>query len=517
MSRWRTGLITWLLCQMLVAEAATPATAALLPSETTPAITNATLALRSLADWQAACARLPSNRALRSSLVPKELLPLPRFRELGDVVTAFINQCKTGPMGNTQLWVGNSLPSGAGFFNTDTAYFLNPRAPTTPLIQSFINDTHRLAAAPTLTFQPFAQKVEMPAGAEIYIHADLHGDIRSLLADMSWLTEHKYLQDFAIIRPQFYLVFCGDYSDRGRYGVEVLYTLLRLKLANPDRVFLARGNHEEVSIASRYGFLSEGRVKYDAEFDPKMVLRAYDFLPVVIYLGTAGNFIQVHHGGMEPGFDPRPLIDASGTNRFQFIGALNQLQFFATHPELFPPSDEASRQSYARYGRDFTPEDPLTPAVLGFMWNDFSIVAEEPGFTVDPGRAFVYGQHVTQYLLAQTQTKTSGVRAVFRGHQQSSVINPMMRRLIASRGIFRHWQPHDTIGRLGAGVRELEGFLERAEERTIPTGSVWTLNISPDSVYGESCGYRFDTFGIFKTAATFADWRLRVVNVDISF
>lgn len=513
MSRWRTGLIAWLLCQTLMAETA----AAALPAETTPATPHATSALRSLADWQAACARLPSNRALRSTLVPKELLPLPRFRELGDVVTAFVNQCKTGTMGYTNLWVGNILPSGAGFFNTDTAYFLHPRAPTTPLIQSFINDTHRLPAAPTIAFQPFAQKVELPAGAEIFIHADLHGDIRSLLADISWLTEHKYLQDFGIIRPQFYLMFCGDYSDRGRYGVEVLYTLLRLKLANPDRVFLVRGNHEEVSIASRYGFLSEGRVKYDAEFDPKKVLRAYDFLPVVIYVGTAGNFIQVHHGGMEPGFDPRALIDAPGTNRFQFIGVLNQLQFLATHQDLFPESDAASRQSYARYARDFLPKDPITPTVLGFMWNDFSIVAEEPGFTIDPGRAFVYGQYITQFLLAQTQTQSNGVRAVFRGHQHSSVINPMMRRLIASRGIFRHWQPHDTTGRLDAGVRELEGFLERAEERTIPIGSVWTLNISPDSAYGEACGYRFDTFGILKTAATFADWRLRVVNVDISF
>jgi len=334
---------------------------------------------------------------------------------------------------------------------------------------------------------------------------------------LSWLTEQGYLENFRIIRPRFYLVFCGDYTDRGRYGVEVLYTLLRLKLANPDQVFLARGNHEEVSIASRYGFLSEGRVKYAAEFDPKKVLRAYDFLPAVIYLGTAGNFLQLHHGGLEPGFDPRALLDAPGTNRFQFLGILKQREFLTAHPDWFPGADASSRQSFARYARDFRPEDPLTPTVLGFMWNDFSLFAEEPGFAVDPGRAFVYGQSATRYVLAQTQTKSNGVRAVFRGHQQSSAINPMMRRLIASRGIFRHWQPQDSMARMGAEVRELEGFLERGWERPIPDGSVWTLNISPDSVYGEACGFAFDTFGIVKTAEKFADWRLRVVNVDISF
>lgn len=514
MSRWQTGLIGWLLCRALAADLVAPA--ALAPAAN-PAKSGSSPALRSLADWQAACAKLPSNRVLRGSPLPAKLLPLPRFREFGDVVTAFVHQCKTGTMRDTNLWVGPVVPTANGFFNTDTAYFLHPAAPTTALIQSFINDHHRLTAPPTIEFQPFAQKVEVPPDSEIYIHADLHGDIRSLLADLSWLTEQNYLQDFRIVHPRFYLVFLGDYTDRGRYGVEVLYTLLRLKLANPDRVFLARGNHEEVSLASRYGFLSEGRLKYETNFDPKKVLRAYDFLPVVIYLGTAGNFVQLHHGGMEPGFDPRQLLDAPGTNRFQFLGALNQGQFLTKHPDWFPAGDGASRQAYARYARDFRPEDPINPTVLGFMWNDFSLVAEEPGFAIDPGRAFVYGQKTTQYLLAQTQTKSNGVRAVFRGHQQSSAINPMMRRLIASRGIFRHWQPQDSIARMRTDVRELEGILERAEERPIPAGSVWTLNISPDSVYGEACGYTFDAFGILKMRGTFADWRLRVVNVEISF
>lgn len=514
MSRWRTLFSCLLVCSPMAAEGAVPVQSAPAVSEVRTAESRMK---RSFADWRAACARLPSNRALRGNLVPATLLPLPRFGELGDVVTAFFDQCKGGPLGNTNLWVGDVLPSTDGFFNTDTAYFLHPRAPTSPLIQNFINDTHPPARPPTIRFEPFVQKVEVPEGAELFIHADLHGDIRSLLEDLSWLTEQNYLQDFRISRPNFYMVFCGDYTDRGRHGIEVLYTLLRLKLVNPDRVILARGNHEEISLASRYGFLSEGRVKYGAEFDPKKVLRAYDFLPVVVYLGTAGNFIQVNHGGMEPGFDPRPLLDSPGANRFQFIGTLSQRQFHATHPDWFSKSDDVSRQSYIRYARDFRPEDPINPTVLGFMWNDFSLVVEQPGFDVDPGRAFVYGQRTTQYLLAQTQTKTNGIRAVFRGHQQSSVINPMMRRLIASRGIHRHWQARDSITRLGAEIRELEGILEREAERPIPTGSVWTLNISPDSVYGESCGFSFDTFGIVKTARSFADWRLRVINLEIAF
>ena len=472
--------------------------------------------LRSFADWQAACARLPSNRSLRGNLVPNALLPLPKYREFGDVLATFFAQCRTGPMGDTNQWLGE-LPLRDEFYNTDTGYFLSPKAPTTALIQSLIQDGRKPASPAALRFQPFAQKLDLPEGAEVFLHADLHGDIRSLLADLTTLNQQGYLDGFQIRRPNFYLIFFGDFADRGQYGTEVLFTLFRLKMANPDHVFLGRGNHEEVSLAARYGFLSEGRVKYGAEFDAKQVLRAFDFLPVVIYFGTGGNYVESHHGGLEPGYDPRGLLDAPGTNRFQFLGPLNQKKFLADHPTWFAESDAGSRRAYAQYALDFRPEDPINPSVLGFMWNDFTLVAEEPGFANDPGRAFVYGQATTQYVLGQTRTKTSAVRAIFRGHQQSSAPNPMMRRLVASRGIFRHWQAADSVAKFNASVTELTGILEHEPERSIPPGSVWTLNISPDSVYGQANAYTYDTFGLLKTAAKFADWRLRVVNVDIAF
>ena len=64
-------------------------------------------------------------------------------------------------------------------------------------------------------------------------------------------------------------------------------------------------------------------------------------------------------------------------------------------------------------------------------------------------------------------------------------------------------------------MKELAKQLDTADERTIPSGSVWTFNVSPDSVYGEGCNYSFDAFGILKTAAAFTNWKLRVVNVPV--
>ncbi|MDB6034298.1 MAG: hypothetical protein JWM16_4636 [Verrucomicrobiales bacterium] len=452
---------------------------------------------RSFADWKAACDKLPSNRALKGRWPRKEMLPLQKFSEFEEVVTAFFAQCKTGALARSTNWVG-SPPRSDQFFNTDTAYFVaSPKSPNSPAIP----------------FQPYAQKVLLSPGSEIFFHADFHGDVRSLLVDLTWLNENGYLNGFNITKPSFSMIFLGDYTDRGAYGIEVLYTLLRLKLANPDRVTLARGNHEEVSLQSRYGFLEECRRKYGSEFNPQKVERAYDFLPVVIYVGSENDFIQCNHGGMEPGFSPQPLLESTSRLAFRFIGPLHQQRFTTEHPDWL--TGAASRKIASQYLRDFIPESPIDPTILGFMWNDFAVFADEPDLTLDPKRAFIYGSKSTRYLLQSASTQNRRVQAVFRGHQQSPTINPMMRRLLASKGVFRHWQEADSAAKVEAPISELARILEHDELRGIPPSSVWTFNVAPDSVYGQGCEFSFDSFGILAIGASFEQWRLKVVNVPV--
>jgi hypothetical protein len=448
------------------------------------------LPLPSYENWTAVCGKLPSNRSLKGA-PPRQLLPLQKFAEFDAVLSAFLEQSKTGTLAEKTNWVG-TVPDAA-FFDNAKAYFLK-----------------------SAKFQPFAQTLKLGIGTQIYFRADLHGDIHSLIANLKWLNERSYLQGFAIARTNFNMVFLGDYTDRGAYGVEVLYTLLRLKLANPDRVFLLRGNHEEVSLQGRYGFFQEGARKYGAEFNAQKVGRASDYLPVVLYLGTAGNFLQCNHGGMEPGYNPRELLDADGNTRFQLLGILKQREFLTKNPEWLATADPASRQLAAKVLQDFTPDDPNTPMVLGFVWNDFTVVAGEPEFELDPGRALVYGRKATQFILQKSGSAKNKVHALFRGHQHSSVLNPMMRRLVASGGVFRHWQDSDSQSRLNSAPSDLQKQLERSEQRSIPSGSVWTFNVGPDSGYGAGCGYGFDAFGIVTTAENFNDWKLDVINIGIS-
>jgi hypothetical protein len=462
------------------------------PRATPPAARFTPTIFPRFADWKAACARLPGNRALRHTLPPKELRPLKTFAQFAEPLEAFFSLCKTGELSRADAWIGEA-PARSQFFNTDAAYFIRQAIP----------------------FQPFAQRQVVPPGAEVLFHGDFHGDIHSLIAWLAWLNERGYLQDLRLARTNTYLALLGDYTDRGGYGVEVLYTILRLKLENPGRVLLARGNHEDISLASRYGFLAEGAHKFGWEFNAQRVVRLYDFLPVVLYLGCGDNFIQCNHGGMEPGYDPGRLLEAPEAVRFELIKQLRQSLFAKQHPNWVAGLPSEGQRIATRYYRDFTPESPTMPTLLGFMWNDFSIVRGETEISLDPDRGFVYGEGATRFILEQAGTGTRKVHAVFRAHQHSRVLNPMMRRLKATRGVFRHWQEKDSLGILEADPSALMKLLESDEERRVPANSVWTFNVSPDSVYGDGCEFSFDTFGILTTAQSVDDWKLRVINLPV--
>ncbi len=445
----------------------------------------------SFAEWRAACAKLPTNRALGGRLPPRELLPLASFDELAQALDAFFALATNGPLATATNWVGNPPPAGP-FLDVSKQWFAPPATP----------------------FQPFVERLSLPAGSRIRVQGDLHGDIHSLLALLGQLNESGGLDGFTVRDPDLHLVFLGDYTDRGMFGTEVIYTLLRLKLASPDRVHMVRGNHEDLSLIARYGFLAEGRGKYGRAFDAAKILRAYDFLPCALYLGTGADFLQLCHGGMEPGFAPANLLNAPGPRRFQRLGPLRQATYLRNHPNFLAGDRTALAAARSQF-EDFMPEAPTLPHVIGFLWNDFTVFRDEPAFAHNPERAEVYGQPAVAYLLQEAGGDGAKVHGVIRAHQHSGSENPMMRRLVAGAGAFRHWQEAATAAAQQAKKSELSGRIETASERQLPEGSVWTLNVTPDSVYGQGCGFDFATATTLKLAPTFADWRLRVEPVAV--
>jgi Calcineurin-like phosphoesterase len=439
--------------------------------------------------WRLACAKLAANRELKGKLPDKKLLPLPKFADFERSLDGYLQSEREGPLADAKAWVGER-PDPKAFFDFENTWYGGKK----------------------VAFQPFAAKLVLPNDATVVLMGDLHGDVRSLLCTLDELNGRKILDGFKLRASKHYLLFLGDFTDRGAYGTEVLSTLFRLKLANPDRVYFARGNHEDFHIVSRYGFLDELRSKYGQEAKITKVMRSHDLMPVVYYVGTGTDFLQMNHGGMEPGYDPRRLLAASGSLRFELLGKLQQKAYHAARAGWLG-NDPQAREVAEEHFRDFTPEAPTRPRSIGFMWNDFTVFADEPALAYD--RSLVFGARPTRRILADASTDKARVRGVVRAHQHVAALNPLMSRLVACDGVFRHWQENESTADADKSVDAIRRQLHPEASRSIPDGSVWTFNASPDSVYGVGCRCDFATVGLLKLAPAFKDWRMSVLRIHV--
>ena len=89
-----------------------------------------------------------------------------------------------------------------------------------------------------------------------------------------------------------YLVFLGDYVDRGPRGLENLETVLEAFLSEPGRIVLLRGNHESPTMNYFYGFYEEA-VRLAGPGLYNKIARLYTYLP---YVATLNGWLLVHGG-----------------------------------------------------------------------------------------------------------------------------------------------------------------------------------------------------------------------------
>jgi serine/threonine-protein phosphatase PP1 catalytic subunit len=134
----------------------------------------------------------------------------------------------------------------------------------------------------------------------IMIVGDIHGD----LAALNSILEQKEKLDCKNI------LFLGDYVDRGSQGAEVLLALFDLKVADPDHVFLLRGNHEDANMNMYYGFFDE--IGHDTPFLMRMH-SIFETMPVAAILN---NDTFCVHGGITEDTD---LNHIRKSNSYQYL------------------------------------------------------------------------------------------------------------------------------------------------------------------------------------------------------
>ena len=89
-------------------------------------------------------------------------------------------------------------------------------------------------------FTVFGRLIRMRALGEAIVVSDLHGDLESLTQILKETDFTKRAEE----NRRLFLIFLGDYGDRGIHSAEVYYIVLKLKLLFPEQVILMRGNHE---------------------------------------------------------------------------------------------------------------------------------------------------------------------------------------------------------------------------------------------------------------------------------
>lgn len=110
-------------------------------------------------------------------------------------------------------------------------------------------------------------------------------------------------------------IFLGDYVDRGTQGLELAILLFCYQIRYPERVFLLRGNHEDLNTTSTYGFYDECMQKYGrrGEWVYLALINTFNHLPLCAIIGGR---VLCMHGGLSPHIEsledieqvPRPSI-----------------------------------------------------------------------------------------------------------------------------------------------------------------------------------------------------------------
>jgi hypothetical protein len=156
------------------------------------------------------------------------------------------------------------------------------------------------------------QKIELDSEAEIFVRADLHSDAASLLAQLELLkTQGKLDANYKCI-GNFHMIFLGDYMDRGINDIEVISLVLKLRMENPDKVHLIRGNHESTEKdILKYNKKREWIAQHSDELDC-----CYKTFPLALFVGgkpvrSSGRTEYMHfsHGAFSTLLDPVKFLE----------------------------------------------------------------------------------------------------------------------------------------------------------------------------------------------------------------
>ena len=102
---------------------------------------------------------------------------------------------------------------------------------------------------------------------DIFVIGDIHGNLKSLYTIIQIVKEHNPKK----------VIFLGDLVDRGPFQLECLLFVLILKIIEPERYYILRGNHETEEVNKNYGFYQDFNRRFGNEYRFTEIVDLYSF------------------------------------------------------------------------------------------------------------------------------------------------------------------------------------------------------------------------------------------------
>lgn len=250
----------------------------------------------------------------------------------------------------------------------------------------------------------YITKLSLDPTSKVCFFGDIHGCIHTLIRSILRLIVLGYILPNFIFSNNFHIVFLGDLVDRGIYGIEILYLIMKLKILNPKNIHIIRGNHEECCTSTQYMFKNE----FSKICEPKDLTTVYVeycktwlYLPVAIFLNINNKYIQLCHGGLL----------RSPTFIKNFLESTQQIHAFIA-------------RELPKINKLIKPHE-LGDLLKDFQWSDFSsidisqellqqrISSDIFGANNEKGRRCYAANEVIEYM------KICNLNAIIRGHEDT--------------------------------------------------------------------------------------------------
>jgi hypothetical protein len=380
-----------------------------------------------------------------------------------------------------------------------------------------LNDSH---------FRPFAQRLTLENGSKAILLGDLHGDFHSFMTYILNLRKEGFIDNNLQLKKDIYLIFLGDYVDRGLYGAEVMALIMSLYSKNPEQVIPVRGNHEDFTMIESYGFKQELLEKFGDDKDMRFkVYKVYDLLPNVLLLGSGNKkhgywYAECAHGSFELGHDLHELLNDTvikkPSNVYTAIKEIDRektlttlMSSFKITPPLFTQAlmkfSQSTYEGYPLKKISFEKNDTInTPSqiLFGYQWGDYYFnQPKDTFFDFKEGRGPEWGKEITKMKFnLDSRGGNNKVVGMFRAHQHSS---STIRVLVNHGGLYQHFS-HKQWDKT------------KNKPFTLEDGFVITFNLSPDSIYGSYMSkFTQMTMGILTIDEDFNKTTLQPVEIFV--